>query len=504
MAGTMTEPGPGGQPSAAGLAPPRPAGARGRLQRVLSGVRTRILLWYVLLLASATLASVFMVRHALYVRLDHRIDAELAQEAEELRRLAGGRYLVTGRPFSDDVRRIFTVYLERNVPSRNQVVITLVDGRLFLRNRQVTPYRLDFDQALLARWSGLRATEARSVSTPAGEVRYLAVPLSTNGQTRGVFVTAIFRDLEAAEIRPTVWTAAGVGLAMLLIGSVLAWRLAEGLLRPVAAVRSAASTISETDLTGRIPERGHDEISMLAATFNQMLDRLERAFQAQRRFVDDAGHELRTPITIVRGHLELLDDDPKQRRETIALVIDELDRMNRIVNDLLILAKYEQPGFLDLEVVDVARLTEGVYAKAGAIAQRQWQLEHVGKGRIVADPQRLTQAMVQLAHNAVGHTDQAGRIAIGSIVTDGEARFWVRDTGPGIPYEDQARIFDRFARAPGPRSSDGAGLGLAIVRSIAEAHRGRVELRSQPGAGATFTLLVPVDQPVSPGKEGSP
>jgi two-component system, OmpR family, sensor kinase len=303
MAETTTEPGPGAQPSAAsastpgaaGLAPAGTAGARGRLQRVLSGVRARILLWYVLLLASATLASVFMVRQALYVRLDHRIDAELVQESQELRRLADGSDPVTGRPFSGDVRRIFTVYLERNVPSRNEVFITFVDGRLFLRNRQVAPYRLDLDQELVARWAGLRATDARSVSTPAGQVRYLAVPLSTDGQARGVFVAAIFRDLEAAETRPAVWAAAGVGLAMLLIGSVLAWRLAEGLLRPVEAVRSAASAISETDLTRRIPERGRDEISMLAATFNQMLDRLERAFQAQRRFVDDAGHELRTP-----------------------------------------------------------------------------------------------------------------------------------------------------------------------------------------------------------------
>jgi signal transduction histidine kinase len=482
---------------------PEPTPARDRLQQVLLGVRARILLWYVVLLASATLASVLMVRQALYARLDHRIDAELVQESQELRQLAGGRDPDKGRPFGGDVRRIFTVYLERNVPSRNEVVITLVDGRLFLRSRQVAPYRLDLDQELVATWGRLRTTVAASVSTPAGEVRYLAVPLVSGSQPRGIFVAAIFRDLEAAETRPAVWAAAGVGLAMLLIGSVLAWRLAEGLLRPVEAVRAAASAISETDLTRRIPVRGHDEISMLAATFNQMLDRLERAFQAQRRFVDDAGHELRTPITIVRGHLELLEDDPDQRRETIALVLDELDRMNRIVNDLLLLAKYEQPGFLDLEVVDVGRLTEDVYAKAGALAGRRWQLEHVGQGRIVADPQRLTQAMVQLAHNAAGHTNHDGRIFIGSIVTGAEARFWVRDTGPGIPYEDQARIFDRFARARGSRSSDGAGLGLAIVRSIAQAHRGRVELRSRPGAGATFTVVVPVDQPLPPGEEGS-
>jgi signal transduction histidine kinase len=467
----------------------------------LSGIRVRILLWYVLLLAAATVASVLVVRQVLLARLDEGIDADLAQETQELRRLSGGNDPETGEPFGGDVPRILEVFLERNVPARNEAHLTFVDGEPYLRSRAVVPYRLDQDPDLVARLASVADTRWGTDVTPAGKIRYVAVPLRVGGETRGVFVAAIFRDLEVAEVTPAVEGAAGVGLVVLLIGSILAWRLARGILRPVAAVRATAQTISESDLTRRIPVTGHDEISRLAVTFNSLLDRLERAFHTQRAFVDDAGHELRTPITIIRGHLELMDDEPEERRKTIWLVMDELDRMSRIVNDLLILAKVEQPDFLDMEVVDVKALTEEVHAKATALAPRRWEIEHVGQGRVVADRQRLTQAMVQLAQNAASHTEDGDVVTLGYAVSDGEARFWVRDTGPGIRREDQERIFQRFARSRDGLPREGAGLGLAIVRAIAVAHGGLVEVHSRPGEGATFTIHVPVDQPVGSGQE---
>jgi two-component system OmpR family sensor kinase len=225
-----------------------------------------------------------------------------------------------------------------------------------------------------------------------------------------------------------------------------------------------------------------------------MLDRLEVAFASQRAFVSDAGHELRTPITIIRGHLELLGDDPQERRETIELVSDELDRMTRFVEDLLTLAKAERSDFLRLEDVDLDILTEELMAKASALAPRDWQLEGVGAGTLRADRQRLTQALMSLAHNAVQHTAEGTRIGLGSELSDGRARLWVSDDGPGIAPADQERIFDRFARAAAHRP-DGTGLGLAIVRAIAEAHGGRVALRSAPGRGSTFTLDLPTEPP---------
>jgi signal transduction histidine kinase len=139
-------------------------------------------------------------------------------------------------------------------------------------------------------------------------------------------------------------------------------------------------------------------------------------------------------------------------------------------------------------------LTNDLHAKVEALAPREWVIESRGRGVIVADGQRLTQALVQLAANAARHAPGEDPITLGSAVDDGEARFWVADRGPGIAPEERERIFDRFTRASAGLRPDGAGLGLPIVRSIAEAHHGRVEVEMRPGGGSTFTL-VPVDQP---------
>jgi two-component system OmpR family sensor kinase len=465
-----------------------------RLRRVPWSLRTRIVAFVIGLLAFAILASVLVTRTVLLVRLDQRIDHELVQEASELRRLARGIDPETGRRFGPRVERIFEVFFARNVPTRHEALITFVGGEPFLRSRQVVPHRLDRDPALIARWGTLEQTDRGSVDTPAGRVEYLAVPLRFQGETRGVFVSAIFRDRAKEETDEAVLAAGAAGLGVLLLGSLLAWRLADRVLGPVGALTRTAQAISETDLSRRIPVQGQDEVAKLAATFNDMLDRLERAFAAQRRFVDDAGHELKTPLTIVRGHLELLEDDPRARRETLGLVLDELDRMSRIVEDLLLLAKREEPGFLDLATVEVGGLTDEVLAKVQALAPREWVLEQRGRGVIVADRQRLTQALVQLAQNADRYSSTGESVRLGSELADGLARFWVRDRGAGISLEDQRRIFERFYRG-GVRRSEGAGLGLAIVHAIAEAHHGRIEVESAPGAGSTFTLILPIDQP---------
>jgi signal transduction histidine kinase len=465
-------------------------------RRVFWGIRGRILFWYVAVLTAAIAAAVLVNRQMLIAGIDTRIDEALVQESEELRVLAQGRDPTTGERFGNDVRRIFDVFLRRNIPTRNETFVTFVDGRPFERSLDDPIYRLDLDAGITDRWGGLTRTERGALSTPVGRVEYLAIPVKAGQATRGVFVAAIFRDRELADIAPAIFGAAGVGLATLLVGSVLAWRVAEGVLRPVRLVTDTAAAISTSELTRRIDVGGRDEISRLAATFNEMLDRLEEAFRLQRQFVDDAGHELRTPITIIRGHLEVPEDDPEERVKTSALVIDELDRMNRIVNDLLLLAKARQPDFLDLATVDLRSLTEDLHAKATALATREWQLEAAGQGVIVADRQRLTQAIMQLAQNATEHTTDRATIGLGSDIVNGRARLWVRDSGPGIPPDDQERIFQRFARTgDGRRGSAGAGLGLSIVRAIAEAHHGMVEVLSRPGEGATFIVVIPVDQP---------
>jgi signal transduction histidine kinase len=464
-----------------------------RLQRPPTGLRARFLGAFIGLLVLAVLSSVLVTRTILLYRLDQRIDSNLTEEAAELRGVARGRDPETGRPLGTDAGRIFEIYLEREVASPYEAFITFVGGQPYRRSPGLVPYRLDRDPRLAARWRTLTQTERGRVETPAGRVEFLAVPLQGGGEAGGVFVAAVFRELADDATSDAVLAAGALGLAVLLLGSLVAWRLAGRVVDPVTELTRAARSISETDLSQRIPVRGRDEVGQLAATFNEMIDRLERAFGSQQRFIDDASHELRTPLTIVRGHLELLDTAPEAREETLALVLDELDRMGRIVEDLLLLAKHEQPDFLDLATVEVGALTEEMHAKVAALDAREWILETRGRGDVVADRQRLTQAVVQLAQNAVRFSDEGEPVAIGSFVAAGEAGFWVRDRGCGVPPEAQERIFERFGRVRSRSRSEGAGLGLAIVRAIAEAHHGRVELKSRLGEGSTFTIVVPVD-----------
>jgi signal transduction histidine kinase len=445
---------------------------------------------FVALVAAATLAGLIVQRAVLLGRLDREVDSALEQERAELQSLAAGTNPSTGLPFGGDVRAIIDTFLRRNLPLEGEAYFTFIDGTAHASTP--APVRLDLDPAVATRWTSITEGERGRLSTAAGPVRYLAVPLRFEGRTEGVFVVANFLRDERDEIELSVRVAAAVAAGILVIATAVAWFVAGRLLRPVRQLTEAAEAITDTDLERRIPVDGNDEIARLAQRFNEMLDRLAAGFAAQRAFVDDASHELRTPITIVRGHLELMGDDPDERRDTVALVTEELDRMTRIVEDLLLLAKAEQPDFVRLEGVDVAELTSDLLAKVRGLADRDWRLDACASGEVEADPQRLTQAMLNLARNATEHTPPAAEIAIGSGWSGDELRLWVRDTGPGIDPADRDRIFDRFARGrSGRRRSDGAGLGLAIVRSVAEAHGGRVELDSRPGHGATFTIVLP-------------
>jgi two-component system, OmpR family, sensor kinase len=247
--------------------------------------------------------------------------------------------------------------------------------------------------------------------------------------------------------------------------------------------------------TQRVDVSGSGDAADMARSFNGMLDRLENLFRSQRAFVQDASHELRDPLTICRGHLELLGSDPEEQRQTVALVVDELDRMGRIVDDLSLLAEVEQPDFIRPDWTDLGQFTSDLYAKSRALASRNWAFEATGEGSFFGDRHRLTEAVMNLAHNAVQHTVPDETVAVGTSVGDNEVRIWVRDTGTGITVADQELVFERFKRGAGAhRRYRGGGLGLAIVKAIAEAHGGRVELDSRLGVGSTFTIVIPQER----------
>lgn len=267
------------------------------------------------------------------------------------------------------------------------------------------------------------------------------------------------------------------------------------MLAPIRLVRQTAERIGESDLTERLEVAGTDDVAALAHTFNSMLDRLESAFTTQRRFLDEVAHELRTPITVIRGTLELVEDGADDPAATRALVVDELDRMTRIVEDLLLLAKAERPDFLAFGETNLTDLVVDVVAKARALGNRHWRVAQVSEATLFIDGQRLTQALMQLVANAVRHTRAGDLIEVGSQLREGRLLLWVRDAGPGVGPQDRERIFERFAQAGRVVSADGSspgiGLGLAIVLEIAQAHGGTAWVEDAEGGGARFVIALP-------------
>lgn len=473
-----------------------------------TSARSRIFSW-VLLLVLASLAAVTVTTWLLMIRAtDNRMRESLRTEIAEFTTLTdAGVDPGTGAPF-DDINDVLRVVITYNLARPNEKFLGYVDGTFAVQSRQQAPVRLSDDTGFTAEVGSVTAPVEGSYSSAAGEVVYLAVPVSLAGDpVPGVVVAAYFADQERASADETATLMLVVGGVTSVLAAVGAWFVAGRIMSPIRHIAATARTITETDLSGRITDARTtgpgDDIADLIDTLNSMLDRIESGAASQRRFLDDAGHELRTPITIVRGHLDVLDHgDPADVRDTVALVDDELDRMNRLVADLLLLTRADQTSFVTPVDTDVDALTRSVFEKVTTLADREWVLEASATVHAPLDAQRLTQALLALADNATHHTIPGSSVGIGSQLSDGDIRFWVTDSGPGIERDEQERIFERFARGRnGTRRTEGAGLGLSIVTAIAQAHRGRVSVGSAPGHGATFTISIPLPDSPPPQKD---
>lgn len=451
-----------------------------------------------LLVALALAASVLVAGQVLVARANGRLSAELAHEGNKLRAYAERAVDPrSGQPFSS-VDTLLASFLRDNLPELNETFFSVVDGKADRRSSRPPPARLDTDPEMVGFAAKATRPVSRTVQSSAGPALVAVFPVRVAGDSKSAALVVVeFEAPVREEVFSVLRVLAVVSFGALTAAGLVSWLVAGRVLRPIRMVRRAADRISETDLTTRIGVTGDGDVAQLARTFNRMLDRLQSAFGTQRQFLDDAGHELRTPLTVIRGHLELMDEDPIEREQTIALVIDELDRMQRIVDELTVLAKVDRPDFLRVGHVDLADLTVEVAAKARAIAPRRWLIDSVAEHTITADGQRLTQALMQLVANAVANTAEGDVIAVGSAVVGVRARLWVRDTGRGVHPADREVIFERFGRGRGSGQVPGAGLGLAIVNRIARAHGGQVLLDSAPGAGAVFSLDLPL-QALSP------
>lgn len=457
-------------------------------------VRARVLAYLVGLTALAlTVAGVtaFGIERA---RIDASITEVLALRTQAFIDLANEPDPTTNEPYasSDDLMREAMI---RQVATPTESAVAH-DGTI-PRFVPSAPNRLRLeDDTEFLEAASANATEVvrvRSVVTEQADYRYAAVPIvEPDGGTVGVFTIATDRGALLDNLRETFRLYALVAAVALAMIGVVAWTTVGRMLRPISVLEEKARHINEHDLAERIPVSGHDDLSRLTRTVNGMLDRLERAFADQRQLLDDASHELRTPLAIMRTNLELIEPrDPDEVQRTQSDLLDEVDMMSRLVDDLVTLAKSDRPEFVLRERVELAELTETTFARASALGERDWQLEATGQGAVMVDPQRITQAWLQLAANAVKFSAPGSTVTLGTAIEGKDVHLWVRDEGIGLAPEDEARVLERFSRVN--PEAEGAGLGLPIAAAIAAAHGGRLAVDSTLGEGSAFALIIPLN-----------
>jgi|GEM_PF-1965782 two-component system OmpR family sensor kinase len=407
----------------------------------------------------------------------------------------------------------------------------------------------------VAHTSGASSTYERAISgtTYLVQVRTLqvaetfrsqSVAMAAAGQTRGASPQILdvpvapavgggvkvmqLTALAAASLRPvddTVNTLLLVTLTASALGLILAatagLAVARRVLHPLQHMTAMAQAIAAggdgaLDQRLHLPAQG-DEVGRLAGTFDQMLDRIqstiaerERSETRLRHFAADASHELRTPLAAVSGYTEVLllggKDDPKIAGHVLHQMEGELARMNRLIGDLLMLARLEAGIPVHLQALPLMPLLEGLLEKARVLAagaghklviEAGTQTGEAAGLTVLADPDRLQQIMLNLLHNAVKFTPDGGRITVGGAQVNGNVAIAVTDTGPGIAAEELPLLFERFYRGDKARTrgsdgdAGGAGLGLAIAQGLAQAQGGRIDMASTPGAGSTFTVVLP-------------
>jgi two-component system, OmpR family, sensor kinase len=473
-------------------------------------LRTRLTLSYVGFFAAALLALdiglYFIVRQALISSIDNelRTAARLFQQG-----LADSNQTAQTYVTDDAV----VVHIQRPavggfVASDLGVQVYDITGAVAGRTRNLS------DELTVAPDVFARALAGETVpqTVSGGDTRrrevvgplYLRNPV--NGELQVIGVAQVARSLAETDLALSVFAYAllGGGVVVLLAAARGGAWLTRAAFRPIDEITATAqSIVNAEDLSRRVPlPPSQDELQRLTVTINELLGRLDDLFSTQRRFIADVSHELRTPLAAMQGNLEVLARgaarDPELLAESLGDMRREVARLIRMSNDLLLLARTDAGFELHREPVELDTLLLELHRELRTLAGPVRLLIGAEDQAIVTgDRDRIKQALLNLGINAIQHTPPGGSVTLGLSRRPGYAALSVTDTGAGIAADDLPHIFDRFFRADRARSRNrgGAGLGLSIVKWVAEAHGGRVEVTSNPGAGSTFTLLLPLDQP---------
>ncbi len=337
-----------------------------------------------------------------------------------------------------------------------------------------------------------------------GPIRALAVPLMLGDRQIGTFVVAAYQtpieSTLASLLAGIVWASA-IGLAF---ATLLGFGMVRQTLRPLTRMlRQVESIQAAGDLSRRVGHSGPgDEVGRLARSFDRMLARLEQSFQSQQRFVSDASHELRTPLAVAKGHLELLAHalETEEGRRSLAVAGEELDRMHRIVEDLLLLARLDEGMPLSVQPVEVDLILREALLRGMLRARREAAVTVEDGLYALADPDRLLQILTNLVRNAVQHAGETATLSLSARRLGDRVAIEIADSGVGIPAEQLPRVFERFYRGSRARAGapGGAGLGLAIAASLTKALGGEIDVRSTPGWGTVFAVSLPAAKETVP------
>jgi two-component system, OmpR family, sensor kinase len=480
---------------------------RDRLAR--AGLRWRLAGWVVLVVLLCTGISFVAVYRGTGTQVRQQIDKELAGDGGDLSHDIARSHPTTAKRA---VQAAEEYVRDQSFAASSTVLFVLIPGEATSTNRpELFTHAAPDNGETPADQSQENELSRNVLRTPdgyatlalpdVGDLRVLKRSIRLNaGLIATVGVGEPLSSVEHAQAGVArAFILAGVlALALALLASYLIGTRVSWPLRRVAAV---AARVDAGDLHPRIHDAGGQgyEVRVLAEAFNHMLDRLTEAFAGQQAFIADASHELRTPLTVIRGQLEVLaaqrDPSAQEVRRVEQLVQAEIARMSRLVDDLLLLAKSEEAHFLRVAPIELASFVTELWDGVSLIAARHFELGSIPQGTLSADPDRLAQALRNLIENAIAHTaEDRGLVRLlVAAFPDGRVRFRVEDDGPGVDASQRERVFARLHRTDEARdrSSGGAGLGLAIVRAIAEAHGGMVALTESPERGARLDLTLP-------------
>ncbi len=461
-------------------------------------LRVRLTLWYGtalgLILVAFGGALYAMLAHGLRDQIDRSLDETAAVATRALEQHRVGPFL----PFED----LAAEFPELAVLDRSFQIFSPA-GKVAIQSPNLGRLDIPLSRAALEAALSGRATLESVRFRDGSSFRLLSAPILLDGALVNIIqVGTSLRPVEEVLHRLVLvlLVSLPVALAAALGGG---WFLAGRALRPVEAITLAAGRIAAGDLTQRLTvAQSPDEIGRLAATFNDMIARLEVSFRQVRQFSADASHELRTPLTVMKGETELALRRPRPAEDyrlVLESSLEEIDRMSGIVEELLFLSRADLGEVrIERRPVRLDALVEDVQRQAAVLGQEQDVHVSVGTMEPVTvqgDELRLRELLLNLVDNAVKYSRRGGKVELSLARNGNQVRLTVADQGIGISDEAQARIFDRFYRADEARAHapKGTGLGLSICKWIAEAHHGRIEVWSTAGGGSRFTVILPTN-----------